>query len=196
MDLTEFTNSLKEKIANKEKLEQEKKQLEQGLADKLRVNYKAIFEPEYAKLVEMDELLLKATDKGFITELDGGNLCYYPKCYSLAGLRYKGQLVTLSDYSSNNLDYIRDFSALFASVDSTIAFLDRVKLEIFMARFKIYEGFLDKQTEYLRDTIAPLLDKMSESSSVKENTNGTIEITINGKTYVGAVKEVGDENGY
>lgn len=196
MDLTEFTNSLKEKIANKEKLEQEKKQIEQGLADKLRVNYKTIFEPEYAKLVEMDELLRKATDKSFITELDGGNLYYYPRCYSLQGLRYKKVLVRLNDYSSNNLDYIRDFSALFASVDSTIAFLDRVKLEIFMARFKIYEGFLDKQTEYLRDTIATLLDKMSESSSVKENANGTIEITINGKTYVGAVKEVGDENGY
>lgn len=196
MDLTEFTNSLKEKIANKEKLEQEKKQIEQALADKLRVNYKTIFEPELAKLVEMDELLRKATGKSFITELDGGNLCYYPRCYSLVGLRYKKVLVTLNDYSSNNLDYIRDFSALFASVDSTIAFLDRVKSEIFMARFKIYEGFLDKQTEYLRDTIATLLERMSESSSVKENANGTIEITINGKTYVGAVKEVGDENGY
>ena len=197
MDFTEFTNSLKEKIANKEKLEQEKKQIEQALADKLRVNYKTIFAPEYAKLVEMDELLRKATDKSFITEVGGeSNLCYYSKCYCLVGLRYKRKLVRLNDCSSDNLDYIRDFSALFASVDSTIAFLNKVKTEIFMARFKIYEGFLDKQTEYLRDTIATLLDKMSESSSVKENDNGTIEIKINGKTYVGAVKEVGDENGY
>lgn len=190
MDFTEFTNSLKEKIANNEKLENEKKQLEQGLADKLRVNYKTIFEPEFEKLVEMDELLRKATDKSFITEIGGeDNLCYYPKCYSLQGLRYKRILVRLNEYSSNNLDYIRDFSVLFATVDSTIAFLDKVKSEIFMKRFKIYEGYLDKQTEYLRDAIATLLDKMSESSSVKENSNGTIEITINGKTYVGAVKE-------
>ena len=190
MDFTELTNSLKEKVANNDRLEQEKKQLEQGLADTLRHNYNTIFAPEYAKFVEMDELLRKATGRDFTTEVgDGSGLCYLPACYSACGLYYKNRRVRLYDTSNCNSDIIRDFSKVFLNADTTLAFLDKVKSEVFMNRFKIYEGYLDKQTEYLRDAIATLLDKMSEASSVKENVDGTIEITLNGKTYVGAVKE-------
>lgn len=186
MDLKELTNTLKEKIALKELLTSELKDYEQTFANILQKNYKTLYVPKYAELRDMDDLLRKELKMNFISgDWTNGDIAFVPAHFASSGLFHHGHRVT---DILNPADYVHDFEDIFSSEDSTIKFIDKMTA-LFCERFKKYEKELDKQNSSLREALATILDKLSNASAVDEKPDGTIEITLNGKTYIGTVKE-------
>lgn len=89
---------------------------------------------------------------------------------------------------NNNWYYAKYWTKHFMTVENTIKRADVMR--------KAYSVFLehcaencDERIANLKNTLKELSETLSGSTSVTEKEDGTIELTLNGKTYVGTVKE-------
>lgn len=76
----------------------------------------------------------------------------------------------------------------FESVDACNIFIEQLNADyslIIESAIKQYET----ENPKLVDTLQNITDKIKNSSCVEQKEDGSIEITINGKTYIGTVKE-------
>lgn len=184
IEIKALTDSLKEKVRRNKQIQAEKAENEAELLRIMRKNYEELYLTEYKSLVEIDELLSKETKIYFQSyNANTDVLAFYPSDFAGWGLFYKGHEVTWFGNKEIGL-----FSDIFLSVDSTSKFLDSVK-KLFAERFRRYEEKLDETAKDLREGLADVLDKLSRASCTEMKENGTIEITIGGKTYIGTVKE-------
>lgn len=91
-------------------------------------------------------------------------------------------------YKKLNSDHWILFAELFESVDACNSFIKQLNADyslLIESAIKQYET----ETPILADTLQNLTEKIKNSSCVKQKEDGSIEITINGKTYIGTVKE-------
>jgi hypothetical protein len=76
----------------------------------------------------------------------------------------------------------------FESVDACNSFIEQLNADyslIIESAIKQYET----ENPTLAETLQNLTEKIKNSSCVEQKKDGSIEITINGKTYIGTVKE-------
>ena len=84
--------------------------------------------------------------------------------------------------------FVDAMTEMFSTPDSTLRTLSFFKAA-FARILKVLARYVRDRNDELGETIERLASKSEESSCVKDNEDGSIEITINGKTYIGTVKE-------
>lgn len=91
-------------------------------------------------------------------------------------------------YKNLNADQWMPLAELFESVDACNSFIEQLNADysiIIESAINQYET----ENPALAETLQNLTEKIKSSSFVEQKEDGSIEITINGKTYVGTVKE-------
>lgn len=91
-------------------------------------------------------------------------------------------------YKKLNTDHWISLAEFFESVDTCNSFIEQLNADyslIIESAIKQYET----ENPKLVDTLQNLTEKIKNSSCVEQKEDGSIEITINGKTYIGTVKE-------
>lgn len=76
----------------------------------------------------------------------------------------------------------------FDSVDACNKFLGKLNENYALILTKAIEGF-ETENPALAETLQNLTERIRNSSFVEQKEDGSVEITINGKTYIGTVKE-------
>lgn len=91
-------------------------------------------------------------------------------------------------YKKLNADQWMPLAELFESVDACNSFIEQLNADysiIIESAINQYET----ENPALAETLQNLTEKIKSSSFVEQKGDGSIEIIINGKTYVGTVKE-------
>lgn len=99
------------------------------------------------------------------------------------------QLNYRDNYKKLSTEHWANLEKFFSSVESCNAFIKELNadyISILCRAVADYEKENPKLTEYLQY----LAEKLKTSSCIEKREDGSIEITINGKTYIGTVKEV------
>lgn len=140
--------------------------------------------PVYNELREIDNLCYRVTQHAFRLT-DEPVIYYYPSCYYSTGLLIKGHSTeTFLHFGCFDNDNIKHFS----TVESTLEFVEELK-KVFIHRFEVFLPLLEKKNAELKSQVDNLITLLENSSTVEEKSNGTIELTINGKKYVGKLVE-------
>lgn len=194
MNFNEIMETAEALLEQNVELENKKNQMETDLLEIIKDNYEKLFLPEIESLLNFDGRL---SDKAnicfdsqetlfYISRRNGGvgpNLYITNRNNQHDNVFYK----TILHKAFSN-DYKIHLLSDFTSEESTFAFLASVK-EVFARRFEAYASKLRKKNDSLAERIKELAEQLKNSSSVNEKEDGTIEITLNGKTYIGTVKE-------
>ena len=91
-------------------------------------------------------------------------------------------------YKKLNTDQWMPLAELFESVDACNNFIEQLNADYSL----IIESAINQyETENptLAETLQNLTERIRNSSFVEQKEDGSVEITINGKTYIGTVKE-------
>ena len=183
MELNELTEKLTNMIAEKEQLEKERNQCNNTLAKKIAENYETLFVPQVKPLQELDNKLSDACNLNLRTESE------YDFDYSYKGfMTHCYNFEILSSSSMANSNRVLYFGKFFLSEDLTIKTIEEAK-KIFLQRFTEYEKRLTGINDYIRECVKELKAKLEQSSAVEQKEDGSVEFHINGKTYIGTVKE-------
>lgn len=194
-----ITDLVSEKVNLKNEMEEKTKEL----LDICRNNYDNILAPVIRELSELDKFISDKTgaevseSKGNINKLnfsfEGHEFFLYfcPEKYAASGLKIftdDGKM-NLSHYGSYQTEVKQFFHILFYSIENINFLTDKVK-EHFSERFMVYEKQINNQCSELKKTIAKLSEMIKSSSTLTTSDDGnTIELTINGKKYVGKLEE-------
>lgn len=191
-ELNKIIGDLKNSINEFDKLSDEKKNLQMELRARLLSNWESIIEGEYR---EYDSLLKELTHKF--------NLNYtftvrhffgeYKSTYTISGVVAEGerriQLRNNGYIYKLPIDYANTEGFMWLSTeDNAIKELNVMREEYLKAFTWILEQIEEKNSSLARQ-IQYLNETISNSSVVKEEEDGTIEIHLNGKTYKGTVVE-------
>lgn len=98
-------------------------------------------------------------------------------------------LIYEDSYKKLNADQWMPLAELFESVDACNNFIEQLNADyslIIESAIKQYET----ENPKLAETLQNLTERIRNSSFVEQKEDGSVEITINGKTYIGTVKEV------
>ena len=103
-----------------------------------------------------------------------------------------GKFWGIADYfyqeSNYSVDDVKILYERFGTEEKALASLREIE-GLFCAIFEKQIERLDGITQGLVDTLQELTSMLKESSCVEEKEDGKVEIHLNGKTYVGTVKE-------
>ena len=77
----------------------------------------------------------------------------------------------------------------FESVDACNSFIEQLNADYSLIIESVIKQY-ETENPTLAETLQNLTEKIKNSSCVEQKEDGSIEITINGKTYIGTVKEV------
>ena len=97
-------------------------------------------------------------------------------------------LIDEESYRKLNADQWMPLAKLFESVDACNSFIGQLNADYSL----IIESAINQyETENpaLAETLQNLTERIRNSSFAEQKEDGSIEITINGKTYIGTVKE-------
>ena len=200
MDLNEIIKNAENLLSENEELECRKNQMELELLKKIESNYNKLFVPEIQELTKLDTKLADASGI-FGLETRCETFCISGASSSFGTFFYITNRSNFNDHVVYNKilhrkypdrdfpsDYKIHLLKEFISEDSTLSHLAEIK-ESFAERFETYAKTVSEKNEKLSAQIEILAEQLKESSSVEEKEDGSIEITLNGKTYIGTVKE-------
>lgn len=91
-------------------------------------------------------------------------------------------------YKNLNADQWMPLAELFESVDACNSFIEQLNADYSLIIESAINQY-DTENPALAETLQNLTEKIKSSSFVEQKEDGSIEITINGKTYIGTVKE-------
>lgn len=138
------------------------------------------FRLESKRLLDNSEILLSKECENYGVKLEfWEHRVYGIDCHLNYGDEYK-------KLSTELWVYLEKF---FSSVESCNAFIEELNadyISILCRAVADYEKENPELTEYLQY----LAEKLKTSSCIEKREDGSIEITLNGKTYVGKLKEV------
>lgn len=194
MNLDELITNIENGIEQNEKLKKEQEASLETLMTRMIENYEKVFLPEYNKLARIDDQVAHIVRYSINTErydfsiLDGS-------CFYVNG-KERDTFCDLQRYyrQRNKYPYNNLFNKVFncflflTSTEATLAKLDEIRL-VFASRFERYLEDLKTENETLTEKVSLLREHLETSSSVEEKEDGTIEINIGGKTYIGTLKE-------
>lgn len=80
-------------------------------------------------------------------------------------------------------------AGVFLTEEDTQKFIDNYLIPDYIKVLEAWEQFLRRESASLADTIAKYKEQLSKAHTVQQNEDGTVEIQLGGKTYIGHVKE-------
>lgn len=203
-NIEDIKSRITDLVSERVNLENEKEEKTKVLMDICRNNYNNILAPVIKELSELDKFISETTDievseamcniRKFYFSFEGHEfyLLYTPEKYASNGLKIfgpNGRKMNLSQYDSYQSDVKEFFHILFYSIENINFLTDTVK-EHFSERFMVYEKKINSQCSDLKNTIAKLSEMIKSSNTLTTSDDGnTIEVTINGKKYVGKLEE-------
>lgn len=188
--MDELKSKLLKLVDENKDLKQKEDELEKKLYANMVRNYELLVKPVQEELIEMNIILSNASGVTFSVGGCQQTVCYLSNNFSGYSWWHNGHKIILKeDETWRASDSIKYFSDILSTEDVTLKFIDAIK-EHFALRFEKYKEIFEKQNSELRHTVDEFARKLKESPSMIQNPDGSIEITINGKTYIGTVKEV------
>ena len=171
-------------VNENEKLEDQVKETRKKLGSIIEENYNKIVDPVLDELEGLDHILgIKASMFDTIKHEDLP-IYYVPKHWSNWGLHYTSNGNSVSPYYVDE-QTIENFS----TVEKALAFVEVVK-KIFVERFKTYAPILEERNKEIKNKLDDLVESLNNSSTIKKQDDGTVEIKLGDKTFVGTIKEV------
>ena len=209
MDINEILEGVKTSVAKNVSMEETAEGRAIELRDKCVDNYNRIIREHFDMLHTLasdlcqkygifynvkednksEHLLIKYYSNnrsgGFYVEVKVDTYLYRPY-YWCNNLMFKDDICSIHD--CNNRERVIAFSKLFSTEDRANAFLAEVD-EQYAKLFEEVIKVVDEKNSELALQLDSLKEALSTSSVVKEKEDGSIEIHLNGKTYIGTVKE-------
>lgn len=209
MDINEIVGKVKDSVAKNVSMEETCENRAIELRDKCVDNYNRIIKEHFDMLHTLasdlckkygifynvtegnksEHLLIKYYgdnhSSGFYVEVRADKYLYRPYYWSNNSL-FKEDIRSI--HTSNNKERIIAFSELFSTEDKANAFLAEVN-EQYVKLFEEVVKVVDEKNGELALQLDSLKKALSTSSVVKEKEDGSIEIHLNGKTYIGKVVE-------
>lgn len=206
MELDKLLSEVSESVSENLALKKSQETLIEEITDKVNDNFKRLFLPEVKKLWEFACNVNKET--GIYTSLnkystsEWNNKCetkefmsisiqydsYYNNCSFVSK---SGHSWSVSEGKGKNASCFNCWEGLvtnFNTEEATLKTLESAKKD-FAEYFEKFSALLRGQNEKLSEKVLKLRDVLNNSSSVKQCENGTVEINIGGKTYIGTLKE-------
>lgn len=206
-NLEDIKSRITDLVSERVNLKNEMEEKTNELMDICRNNYNNILAPVIKELSELDKFISDKTEtevsesKNNIRKLNFSfeglefYLYFCPEKYAASGVKIYtrkadgDKQMNLSHYNSYQTDVREFFHIFFYSIENITFLTDKVK-EHFSERFMTYEGLINNQCSDLKKTIAKLSEMIKGSSTLTTSDDGnTIELTINGKKYVGKLEE-------
>lgn len=136
---------------------------------------------------EQSKQLIDTPQMNFVIKLSNWGITIFYKEWKSYGL---DTYITYSEesYTKLNSDQWLPLAEFFESVDACNSFIKQLNADyslLIESAIKQYET----ENPILAETLQNLTEKIKNSSCVEQKEDGSIEITINGKTYIGTVKE-------
>ncbi len=98
--------------------------------------------------------------------------------------------ITYEDsYTKLHDEHWISLAEFFESVDACNSFIEQLNADYSLIIESVIKQY-ETENPTLAETLQNLTEKIKNSSCVEQKEDGSIEITINGKTYIGTVKEV------
>lgn len=209
MDITEILESVKDSVAKNVSMEETAESRAIELRDKCVDNYNRIVKEHFDMLhtlasdlcykygifynvkgdSESEHLRIKYyannRSSGFYVEVRADKHLYRPY-YWCNNQVIKEDIRSI--HASNDRARVIAFGELFSTEDKANAFLAEVN-EQYAKLFEEVIKVVDEKNTELALQLDSLKEALSTSSVVKEKEDGSIEIHLNGKTYIGTVKE-------
>lgn len=209
MDINEILESVKTSVAKNVSMEETAESRAIELRDKCVDNYNRIIKEHFDMLHTLasdlcdkygifynvkednksEHLLIKYYgsnhSSGFYVEVKVGRYLYRPYYWCNHEL-IKEDIRSI--HTSNDRARVIAFGELFSTEDKANAFLAEVD-EQYTKLFEEAIKVVDEKNAELALQLDSLKEALSTSSVVKEKEDGSIEIHLNGKTYVGTLKE-------
>lgn len=136
--------------------------------------------------IEHNEKLIDANQMTFGKNLSRWGITLFYKEWKSYGL--DAYITYEESYKKLNSEQWLPLAEFFESVDTCNSFIKQLNADyslLIESAIKQYET----ENPILADTLQNLTEKIKNSSCVEQKEDGSIEITINGKTYIGTVKE-------
>lgn len=209
MDINEIVGKVKDSVAKNVSMEETCENRAIELRDKCVDNYNRIIKEHFEMLHTLasdlckkygifynvrdenksEHLLIKYYGNnhsgGFYIEVRADRYLYRPY-YWCNNSAIKEDIRSIHD--CNNRERVIAFGELFSTEDKANAFLAEVN-EQYAKLFEEVIKVVDEKNVELALQLDSLKEALSTSSVVKEKEDGSIEIHLNGKTYIGTVKE-------
>ena len=136
--------------------------------------------------IEQNERLIDTDRMFFSKRLSNWGIALFYKEWKSYGL---DTYITYEEsYKKLNANQWMSLAEFFESVEACNSFIEQLNADyslLIESAMKQYET----ENPILADTLQNLTEKIKNSSCVEQKEDGSIEITINGKTYIGTVKE-------
>lgn len=197
MDLNEAFNSVKELAKKSDELHKQQAQVTEELQERINKNYQEVVYPEMQRLLEMLKVTRKLGTKTpyfvhlpFAPLFQGGvEACdaYIRFNYDVPGTCGTYQYVAGIHSVCTECRDIGAANAL-SSLDKCEKLISALRKVTAAYLEKCIPGFKEVN-EGLEASITALTELLKSSSVVEENEDGTVEIQLGGKTYIGHVKE-------
>lgn len=135
---------------------------------------------------EQSKQLIDTTQMNFGIKLSNWGITIFYKEWKSYGL--DAYITYEESYKKLDSDQWLLLAEFFESVDACNSFIKQLNADyslLIESAIKQYET----ENPILAETLQNLTEKIKNSSCVEQKEDGSIEITINGKTYIGTVKE-------
>ena len=210
MEMNELKENVFNQIEENKKLYAQKKDIETKIAEKVITNLRTILLPMQKSINET----LKYINKNISLKYASKEICIFESIIGTApkiifNVSKSNIFIGITYFDLFYSSSIRVFSCIDSEIDlnncftrETFASLEEIFgteektqriSELMQDEFiKVLSSFseqLKTENESLSESIRKLSEKLNETSTVTENEDGSVEIHIGGKTYVGTTKE-------
>lgn len=210
-ELNKLIDSVKDSVAKNVAMEEEFNAKAEELRDRCVKNYDTIIRETFDILHELardlcrkyhiffntdesfktEHVLIKYYEncEGFYVQISTDKFYFRPYYYS-CNTEWKDNL-RAEVYGGNtkiNKEKLMEWADLLSTEDKTNALFSEI-CENYLQLFKKILETVNNENEDLANQLTSLTEYLQNSSVVKEEEDGTIEIHLNGKTYKGTVVE-------
>ena len=194
MDLNELKKNVLASAEQCKNMRAEKKELKEQIAENARINIEKIVLPELKATQSFCHALHDIQCTGFEDEYE--TLKVFPCNWGCSGeLIYNVSQTGISCYLQVKQytyelisDKLYEISDLFDTEEKCFKFVDKIHND-FAAVLNSYQEKFSEVNEELANDISKLKERLNNSHAVEEKEDGSIEITLNGRTYIGTIKE-------
>lgn len=194
MDLNELKKNVLASAEQCKNMRAEKKELKERITENARINIEKIVFPELKATQSFCHALHDIQCTGFEEEYETLKVIPYNRDCS-GKLIYRVSQTGINCYFRIDQhtcelisDKLYDVSDLFDTEDKCFKFVDKIHKD-FAAVLNSYQERFSEVNEELANDISKLKELLNDSHAVEEKEDSSIEIKINGKTYIGTVKE-------
>lgn len=188
-NIDELVQEVNERIETRNGLVNETRSATNELYAKAKSNFDTLCRDKLNSLSRVLNQVYSVSDKGFSEEKycwrvkDNGDVLMADRIFNFWGIT-----CYFHQQSNYSVDDVKILYERFGTEEKSLASLGEIE-GLFCAIFEKQIESLDGINKGLVDTLQELTSMLKESSCVEEKEDGKVEIHLNGKTYVGTVKE-------